>query len=92
VAGDDDRRARVGEAPEVGPELDPEEGIDPDRRLVEEQDRRFVDEGAGKGQAASLAARQGRGDRTRTVGRPDRRPAGNRPPGSIGPCPVCSST
>src|SRR4029077_8899563 len=48
VAGDKDGGARLGEAPEMGPELDPEGGVDADRRLVEEHDRRLMGQGARK--------------------------------------------
>ena len=67
VAGDDDRRAAVGERAEVRPELDPEEGIDADGRLVEEEDGRPVDERAGERQPPPLAARQGAGHRARSA-------------------------
>ena len=53
------------------PELDPEQGVHADRRLVEEQDRRAVDERAGEREAAALAARQGAGDRVDAVAEVD---------------------
>ena len=62
VARHDDRGARVGESPEVAPELDAQERVHADRRLVEEQHRRLVDERAGQRQPPALTAREGPGD------------------------------
>ena len=67
VAGDDERRARRGDGSEVVPELDAEGGIDAHRRLVEEGDRRRVDEGAGQREAPAHAARELAGERRRAT-------------------------
>ena len=58
----------VRERPEVAPELDPQERVDADRGLVEEQDRRPVDERAGEREPAPLPAGQRPGDRFAPVG------------------------
>ena len=59
VAGHDDRGPGVREGPEVAPELDPEQRVDADRGLVEEQRPcgRWI-ERAGERQPPPLAARE----------------------------------
>ena len=56
VAGDEDRRAGGGEAPEVGPELDAQRRVDADGRLVEEEHLRLVHERAREREPAAHAA------------------------------------
>ena len=60
-----------GELAEVGPELDPEQRVDAHRRLVEEQDRRAVDERARQRQPPALATRQRARDRLGSIGQVD---------------------
>ena len=58
VGGDHDGRALVGEAPDQPPEVSPRDGVDARRGLVEEDEARRMDEGAGEGEALAVAAGQ----------------------------------
>ena len=68
VAGDDDRRARLGQAPKVLPELDTQERVDTHRRLVQEEHGGLVDERAGQREPSPLAAGELHGRRPCPIG------------------------
>ncbi len=60
-----------GERAEVAPELDPEQRVDADRGLVEEEHGRLVDECAGQREASPLPAGEVHGGFLDTVGQLD---------------------
>ena len=58
VGGDEDGGALVGQPPDEPPEISARDGVDARRRLVEEDEPRGVDKGAGQGQPLAVAAGQ----------------------------------
>ncbi len=58
LGGDDQRPAGIAQPVELGPDPRPQERVDPGGRLIEEEQGRVVDQGAGEFQAALHPARQ----------------------------------
>ncbi|GAA8852431.1 hypothetical protein DUHN55_40940 [Helicobacter pylori] len=81
MAGDEKGHAVAGEPAEEVPQVAPQDGVEPDGRLVEHEQLGRTDEGRCEADAAALPAREGIGARVdvaRQVDAGDRLPAAPR--------------